>query len=54
MTKGRDRRGSQKERQDSLAGEEVGTGEAGTSLGSQTRLENPPDWRLQTIKNNKI
>ena len=36
------------------AGEEMGQGATGTGAGSQTRLEDPPDWRLQTIKNNKI
>ena len=39
-TRGGDRTESQEERQDSLAGEEVGTGEL---YYSQTRLENPLD-----------
>ena len=43
-------RGSQEERQDSLAGEEVGTGEAGSSNRSQTRLEDPAYGGLQTVK----
>ena len=50
----RDRGGSQKEREDGLAGEEMGQGATGTGAGSETRLEDPPDWRLQTINITKF